>query len=83
MEKFDHIPVFETNAALGYREISHFIKVDNIQFLCINSNNNTYLVGSLYSDFDSLDMESSNFNLSDSPLYNDFFFQFFIKHNKF
>lgn len=75
--------IFETNAALGYLELAYFIKTQKKgEYLCISTNfdkrNDTYVVGKseILEDYVS---KPSDFDIKNSPLYDTFLFNEFIK----
>lgn len=66
--------VYESDSALGYLQISYFLKIEDRRFLCIDSINNThYVEGSVYI-FEDYEIQKSDRDIKKSPLYGTYLF---------
>ena len=72
---------YETTSMLGYGQFSYFVKTYT-GLLVIWSNNSVYEVGQHIEDTEDIILDESHFNIEESPLYNTFLFQYFIKTYK-
>lgn len=70
--------VFESDSALGYLQISYFLKIEERRFLCIESVNNThYVEGSVYI-FEDYEIQKSDRDIEKSPLYGTYLFSIVV-----
>ena len=80
----NNLKLYKTNSALGYNQYAYLLEsidgdlvVDTIGYPC----DDTYTIGEFIHDIDSYDLylEETCYKIEDSPLWNTFLFQFFIK----
>lgn len=73
--------IYKTNSGLGYNEyvyllytVHGYLVIDTIGY------SNPYVIGDInpIDDFEYLELEESNYNIENSPLYCTFLFQFFL-----
>jgi uncharacterized protein YaiL (DUF2058 family) len=77
--------VYQTNASLGYNQLAYLIRLDSENYLCIDTENvsdGTYEIGEKVSQLDDFYLEETNYKIEQSPIYNSFLFQEFIKKIK-
>jgi len=79
--------VFETNAALSYDQLAFLIRLNKSKngynYLCVGTkdiNNDSYQIGNVVEDLEDYYVEISKYDICESPLYNSFLFDFFIKN---
>jgi hypothetical protein len=82
--------VYETNAALGYNQLAYLIRLDKTpngyNYLCIGrrgiDDGEKYAIGSVEKDLEDYYVETSKFDMSESPLFGSFLFDFFVERYK-
>lgn len=82
--------IIETNSALGYSEVAYLIKTNENDFLCIYCNEedkgDTYRVGNAYElvdyEYQEVIKEKHEMVLKESPLYDTYLLEYFIKNLK-
>ena len=77
------VKVYQTNAALGYRQLAYLIKLKNNDYLCIGTLNvvdYSYNVGDVVKDLEDYYLEQTDYKLEDSPLFGTFLFDYYIKN---
>lgn len=80
--------IFQTNAALGYRQLAFIIRLDKsahgYNYLCIGTQNidesNTYQIGKIVEDLEDIYLEKTTFKISESELNGTYLFDFWISH---
>jgi hypothetical protein len=84
--------IYETNAALGYNQLAYLIRLDKSKFgynyLCIATKNvhddDNYYPGKVIEDLEYFsNLEISDYDIKESPLYNDFLFDYFLNNYPF
>lgn len=78
--------IFQTNSGLGYRQFAYLILIDKEKklYLCIDlvnvpSDDDMYVIGKVTTDEGDLFADPSDYKIEESPLFNTFLFQHFIK----
>lgn len=77
---------YRTNSGLGYNEYAFLLKCKD-GYLVVDTTScyrdDSYKIGSFISNIDSYDieLEVSDYNIENSPLWDGYLFQFFIKSN--
>lgn len=81
--------IYETNAGLGYNQFAFLIRLDKTKngynYLCIGTqwiDDYSYIVGNIVNDLEDVYITTSYYKIEESPLYNTFLFDFFIKNYK-
>jgi len=86
--------IYVTTAGLGYNEKAFLLrltrtnsKIESHDYLCIGlqnvTDNEIYKIGSVVKDWESFYVETTlEFDITESPLYGDFLFNYFIKNYK-
>ena len=80
--------IFQTNAALGYRQLAFLIRLDKSEngynYLCIGTqnidDNDNYQIGEIVQDLEEFYLEDSTFKISDSELNGTYLFDYWV-HN--
>jgi hypothetical protein len=82
--------VFQTNAALGYRQLAFLIRLNEsangYDYLCIGTqnihNNDTYQIGKIVKDLEDFYLEDTIFQITDSELNGTYLFDYWVSHFK-
>lgn len=79
--------LYQTNAALGYKQLAFLIRLDESKngynYLCIDTNfgeNNMYQIGNVVSDLEDYYLEETTYNITKSPLYNTYLFNYWLSN---
>jgi hypothetical protein len=80
--------IFQTNAALGYRQLAFLIRLDKSEngynYLCIGTQNindsDMYQVGKVVEDLEDFYLEETSFKLTDSELNGNYLFDYWVSH---
>jgi hypothetical protein len=81
-----NMTVYKTNSALGYNQYAYLLRLNKsnngYDYLCIDihniKDNDMYKVGEVVKDMLNNEVESSDYNIKESPIYNTFLFQEFL-----
>ncbi len=83
MQLENNLKIYKTNSALGYNQYSYLLQCTE-GFLVVDTigcyGDDTYKVGSFVKDFHKMELEETDYNIENSPLWNEYLFQFFIKN---
>lgn len=79
--------IYQTDAALGYKQLAFLIQLDKsingYNYLCIDTHNisynDTYKPGKIIEDLEDIYVEESDYDISNSPLINEYLFRHFLK----
>lgn len=79
--------IFESNSSLGYDELAYFINIKDNIYLCIGLSRGvkesffgaTFQIGET-TQLDDHEINPSDYNIEDSPIYDTFLFKEFLKH---
>lgn len=86
MQLENNLKIYKTNSALGYNQYALLLEC-NDGYLVVDTTgcygDDSYKIGSFISNIDSCDfkLEVSDYNIGNSPLWDEYLFQFFIKSN--
>lgn len=86
MQLENNLKIYKTNSALGYNQYALLLECTD-GYLVVDTagcyGDDSYKIGSFISNIDSYDieLEVSDYNIENSPLWNEYLFQFFIKSN--
>ena len=80
--------IFQTNAALGYRQLAFLIRLakseNGYNYLCIGtqniSDNEMYQIGKIVEDLNDFYLENTTFRLKDSELNGTYLFDYWVSH---
>ena len=90
--------IYQTNSGLGYKQYVYLIRLgkkeNGYNYLCIGTHNvdedngffkHSYRIGEIIKEYDEcyLELEDTNFKITDSELYGTFLFDFFINNYNF
>lgn len=75
--------IYQTNAALGYRQLAFVIRLDKSKngynYLCIGTQNtDEYTIGNIVEDLEDIYLEETTYKVSDSPLHGTYLFDYWI-----
>jgi len=81
-----NMTVYKTNSALGYNQYAYLLRLNKsnngYNYLCVDTqniqNNDTYKLGEIVEDIPNKEVESTDYNIKESPIYNTFLFQEFL-----
>jgi hypothetical protein len=81
----NNLKLYKTNSALGYNQYAYLLEsIDG--YLVVDAigcyGDDTYTIGKFIHNIDSYDLylEETEYKIEDSPLWNTFLFQFFIRN---
>lgn len=79
------IKIFKTNVGLGYNKWAYVLRLDKTEngfnYLVIDGHGmsgDDYYLGEVIEDLEDIYIENTNFDITNSPLYDEFLFTFFI-----
>ena len=80
--------IFQTNAALGYRQLVFLIRLDKSanghNYLCIGTqninDNEMYQIGKIVEDLEDFYLEETTFKIEESELHGTYLFDYWVSH---
>ena len=80
--------IYQTNAALGYRQLAFLIRLDKSanghNYLCIGTqninDNEMYQIGKIVEDLEDFYLEDTTFKITDSELNGTYLFDYWVSH---
>lgn len=80
--------IYQTDAALGYKQFAFLIKLDKSKrghnYLCIGTQNcgadEGYEIGEIVEDLEDIYISNTDFRLEDSPLIGSYLFEYWLKN---
>jgi len=80
--------IFQTNTALGYRQLAFLIRLDKnvngYNYICIGTqnigNDDIYQIGEIVEDLEDFYLEDTTFKITDSELNGTYLFDYLISH---
>jgi len=80
--------IFQTNAALGYRQLAFLIRLDKsvngYNYLCVGTqnirNNDMYQIGKIVEDLEDICLEDTTFKITDSELNGSYLFDYWVSN---
>lgn len=74
-----------TNAGLGYQEHVCLLHIKDDNYLCIDKFNvaqdDMYIIGEMVKNLESVYVTKTEYDIKDSPLYNEHLFNYLLKNN--
>ena len=80
--------IFQTNAALCYKELAFLIRLDKsangYNYLCVGTqnidDNEMYQIGKIVEDLEDFYLEDTTFKIEDSELHGTYLFDYWVSH---
>jgi len=83
--------VYQTDAGLGYMQLAFLVCLEKSEngynYLCIDTqligeDDNMYQIGNIVKDLEGIYVQETNYDITQSPLYNTYLFKFFLENYK-